>query len=63
LKKIVNYSIFADYIYIENQSLFLDLKRIMLTLKILFFPRSTQGFSEEAVGLMKVKPKKGDLTT
>ena len=45
-----------DLIYIENRSLFLDLKLIMLTLKILFIPGSTQGFSEEAVGLMKVEP-------
>ncbi len=42
-----------DLIYIENRSLLLDLKLIMLTLKILFIPGGTQGFSEEAVRLMK----------
>lgn len=44
-----------DLIYIENRSLILDLKLIMLTLKILFIPESTEGFSEEAAGLMKVE--------
>lgn len=36
-----------DLIYIENQSLLLDLKLIMLTLKIIFIPESTEGFAEE----------------
>lgn len=49
-------------IYIENRSLILDLKLIMLTLKMLFIPESTEGFSEEAVGLMQVELKKRDLT-
>lgn len=44
-----------DLIYIENRSLTLDLKLIMLTLKILFIPESTEGFSEEAVSLMRVE--------
>ena len=51
-----------DLIYIENRSLILDLKLIMLTLKILFIPESTEGFSEESVGLMQVELKKRDLT-
>ena len=51
-----------DLIYIENRSLILDLKLIMLTLKMLFIPESTEGFSEEAVGLMQVELKKRDLT-
>lgn len=51
-----------DLIYIENRSLILDLKLIMLTLKMLFIPESTEGFSEEAVGLMQVELKKRDMT-
>ena len=44
-----------NLIYIENRSLILDLKLIMLTLKILFIPESTEGFSDEAVQLMRVE--------
>lgn len=36
-----------DLIYIENQSFLLDLKMIMLTLKIMFVPESTEGFTKE----------------
>ena len=36
-----------DLMYIENQSLILDLKLIMLTLKIMFLPESTEGFETE----------------
>lgn len=42
-----------DLIYIENRSVILDMKLIMLTLKILFIPESTEGFSEEAVQMMR----------
>ena len=35
-----------DLMYIENQSLLLDLKLIMMTLKIMFLPESTEGFQE-----------------
>lgn len=44
-----------DLIYIENRSLILDFKLIMLTIKVLFIPESTEGFSEEAVNLMQVE--------
>ena len=44
-----------DLIYIENRSLLLGMKLIMLTLKILFIPESTEGFSDEAVQLMRVE--------
>lgn len=33
----------------------LDMGLIMLTLKILFIPESTEGFSDEAVQLMRVE--------
>jgi hypothetical protein len=33
--------------YIENQSLWLDIKLIMLTIKTIFIPESTEGFEKE----------------
>ena len=36
-----------DLMYIENYSLYMDLKIIMLTIKILFMKESTEGVSEE----------------
>ena len=36
-----------DLMYIENQSLLLDLKLILMTIKIMFMPESTEGFEEE----------------
>lgn len=36
-----------DLMYIENQSFLLDLKLLMLTLRVLFIPESTEGFTEE----------------
>lgn len=44
-----------DLIYIENRSLILDMKLIMLTLKILFIPESTEGFGDETAELMRVE--------
>lgn len=44
-----------DLIYIENQSFLMDLKLIMLTLKILFIPESTEGFSEGTVENLKME--------
>lgn len=49
-----------DLIYIENQSFLMDLKLIMLTLKVLFIPESTEGFSEESVESMKTKEMLGE---
>lgn len=36
-----------DLLYIENQSFFMDLKMILLTLKIMFVAESTEGFDVE----------------
>ncbi|MBQ8279937.1 MAG: sugar transferase [Roseburia sp.] len=44
-----------DMMYIENQSIILDLKIIMLTFKTIFTPESTEGFSEEKSNAMKEK--------
>lgn len=41
-----------DMLYIETQSFILDLKLVMLTLKILFKPESTEGFEAEKSQLM-----------
>lgn len=42
-----------DLLYIENQSFFLDLKLILLTLKIMFIPESTEGFAQETSHAMQ----------
>ncbi len=47
-----------DLMYIENQSLFLDLKILMLTFKIIFKAESTEGFDEEKSEEMNRKTKK-----
>lgn len=44
-----------DMMYIENQSLLLDLKIIMLTFRTIFTPESTEGFTEEKSSKMKKK--------
>lgn len=36
-----------DLMYIENQSLLLDLKILLLTIRTIFTPEATEGFSEE----------------
>lgn len=42
-----------DMMYIENQSLLLDLKIVMLTFRTIFTPESTEGFTEEKSDKMK----------
>ena len=42
-----------DLMYIENQGLFMDLRIIMLTLKMVFLPDSTEGFTEDKIKEMK----------
>lgn len=47
-----------DLMYIENQSFLLDLKLLMLTLKIIFIPESTEGFKEENSERIRLQGKK-----
>ena len=42
-----------DLFYIENYSIWLDLKLMLLTLKILFQPDSTEGVEENQITAMK----------
>ena len=44
-----------DMMYIENQSLLLDLKIMMLTFRTIFTPEATEGFTEEKSGQMNKK--------
>ena len=48
-----------DLTYIENYTVWLDLKLMLLTLKILIRPESTEGIDQMQVTAMK-KPKAGD---
>lgn len=47
-----------DLLYIENQSFVLDLKLILLTIRTVFTPESTEGFEEEKSREMLEKAKK-----
>lgn len=42
-----------DLIYIENYSVWMDLKLMMLTLKVLFWPDSTEGVETEQITALK----------
>lgn len=46
-----------DLQYIEQQSLMLDLKMLLLTIKIMFVPESTEGFTEEKSAALSEKAK------
>jgi exopolysaccharide biosynthesis polyprenyl glycosylphosphotransferase len=46
-----------DMLYIENQSISLDVRIIMLTIKVMFKGESTEGFEKEMVHLMNIKSK------
>ena len=46
-----------DLQYIEKQSILLDFKLILLTIKIMFVPESTEGFTEEKSAQMTEKTK------
>ena len=43
-----------DLMYIESYSMFMDLKIIMMTIKILFLPESTLGVGENDVTAQKI---------
>ncbi|MCR5671703.1 MAG: exopolysaccharide biosynthesis polyprenyl glycosylphosphotransferase [Butyrivibrio sp.] len=47
-----------DMLYIENQSIGLDLRLIMLTIKVMFRGESTEGFEKEMVRLMNKRARK-----
>ena len=47
-----------DLVYIENYSLWMDLKLMLLTLKILFNPESTEGISDTQVTALKSEEDK-----
>ena len=53
-----------DLIYIEKYSIFLDIKLIIMTIKILFMRESTEGFSNEAsaIGTVAKKNNSDDKT-
>jgi lipopolysaccharide/colanic/teichoic acid biosynthesis glycosyltransferase len=46
-----------DMFYIENYSIWLDLKLMLLTLKILFTPDSTEGVDENQITAAKAMEK------
>ena len=46
-----------DLLYIENQSFTLELKLILLTVRTMFTPESTEGFEEEKSQEMLEKAK------
>lgn len=47
-----------DLIYIENYTIWLDLKLMMLTLKVLFWPDSTEGVETEQITALKEEKKR-----
>ena len=50
-----------DLLYIENQSFLLDVKLILLTLKTMFIPESTEGFEGEKSSRMQENTQKINL--
>lgn len=51
-----------DLTYIENYSVWLDIKLMMLTLKILFWPDSTEGVESEQVTALREEKQKRERT-
>ena len=49
-----------DLTYIENYSVWLDLKLMMLTLKVLFWPDSTEGIESEQITALKAEKQNQD---
>lgn len=52
-----------DLIYIEQYSIFLDFKLILMTIKILFMKESTEGFDAKANAHLKAPNRKEEETT
>jgi lipopolysaccharide/colanic/teichoic acid biosynthesis glycosyltransferase len=48
-----------DLMYIENYSVLLDVKLILMTVKIMFMKESTEGFTEEKSAEMGKKENDG----
>jgi lipopolysaccharide/colanic/teichoic acid biosynthesis glycosyltransferase len=48
-----------DLIYIEKYSLMLDLKLMLLTLKVLLWPDSTEGVEKEQITALKNEKQNG----
>ena len=48
-----------DMLYIENQSLLLDFKLVLLTIKIIFRPESTEGFDDARSAQINRQDRKG----
>ena len=46
-----------DLMYIENYSILLDIRLILLTIKIMFMKESTEGFTEEKSAEMQENKK------
>lgn len=51
-----------DLTYIENYSLWLDLQLMLLTLKILFWPDSTEGVENEQITALREEMERSDKT-
>lgn len=49
-----------DLTYIENYSIWMDLKLMMLTLKVLFWPDSTEGVETEQITALKAEKERRD---
>ncbi len=49
-----------DLIYIENYSLWMDLKLMLLTLKVLFWPDSTEGVESEQITALRAEMEKSN---
>lgn len=48
-----------DLTYIENYSIWLDVKLMLLTLKVLFWPDSTEGIESEQITALREEKQKG----
>lgn len=51
-----------DLIYIENYSVWLDIKLMLLTLKVLFWPDSTEGVEAEQITALKADRERSQQT-